>query len=150
MSFQLTESSLSLRSPPELEHQRVNADKNKQKNPRCPGHTDTKSVSLLWCSSMVVLENLFIEFLHSSLSCGPSLKFGRVQKSAQSFFQLSRPCVSSLLHLTGLLKYLPAAGDQTLALNIVLYLHYTEGQIVTANVVTITSNNELKVIKDVS
>lgn len=47
-------------------------------------------------------------------------------------------CVRSLKDLIGPLKYLlPAAGDQTLALNIVLYMHYTEGLVI---------NGELNVI----
>lgn len=45
---------------------------------------------------------------------------------SSEFLQGVTLCVSSLLRLTGLLRYLPAAGDQTLALNIVLYMHYTE------------------------
>ena len=94
----------------------------------------------------MVLVNLFIKFLHSSLSCGPSLRRSRTQESAQSFYKVSPLCVSSLLHLTGLLTYLPAAGDQTLALNKVLYMHSTEGLTVTADVVTVPINDELKVI----
>ncbi len=69
----------------------------------------------------------------------------KIQESAQSFYKAAALCLSCLLHLAGLLKYLPAAGDQTLALNIVLYMHYTEGLMVTADAVTIPIKDELKV-----
>lgn len=142
LSFQLTELSLSLRSPPVLEHQRANADQNRlcvnRRTQEQRGHINNKSASLLWSSPVVAFVNLSIEFLHSSLSCGPSPRFSRIQESAQSFYKVS--------HLTGLLKYLPAVGDQTLALNIVLNMHYTEGLMVTADVVSIPINDELKAI----
>lgn len=133
LSCQLTELSPSPRSPPLLEHQRASEDTNrlsvKRRTQEWRRPIENKSVALQWSSSVMVLVNLFIEFLHSSLSCGPSPRLSRIQESALEFLQ-SVICVSCLLHLTELLKYLPAVGDPTLALNIVLYMHHTEALIV--------------------
>lgn len=49
------------------------------------------------------------------------------------------------LHLTELLEYLSVVGDQTSTQNRVVYLHYTEGLIVTADVVMTSFLNELNV-----
>lgn len=139
--FQLTELSLSPRSPPLLEHQRANADKNRlcvnRGTQERRAHCNNKFVNLLWSSSVMVFVSVYqvptlLPFLWA---------ISEVQQNTGASSELQQGVmplwVRSLLDLTGPLKYLLPAADQTLALNIVLYMHYTEGLII---------NGELNVI----
>lgn len=115
-------------------------------NRRAKNGQDTSTLSLLlssgppqsWCKWICLLSSSTSLFFPE----GPRLRFSGTQESAQGSSKVSHLYVSSLLQLTGLLKYLPAAGDQTLAPNIILNMHYTEGLMITADVVRISLNYE--------
>lgn len=136
LSFQLTEFRQSLRSSPLLRHQRADADKTDSAWTEEPMKDSWKTTTFLF-SSPPLSWYYWICLSTSSTSLFPVGHLpGFPAKYDQEFLRGVNPCISRRIHLSGLLRYPPAAGDQKLAPNIVLNMHHTAGPVVTADVVT--------------
>lgn len=97
--FQLTELSLSPRSPPLLEHQRADADKNRlcvnRRTQERRAHCNNKFVNLLWSSSVMVFVSVYqVPTLLPFLWAISEVQQNTGASSAQSFSKVSCLCVS--------------------------------------------------------